>query len=380
MNSRTEIVIDQEALLHNIHCVKHWAPHSKIMAMVKANAYGHGVKKISQILSPEVDAFGVACLQEAIALRAISPHLSIVLMGGVFDETEWKTAFEKQLDVVIHHEKQLKSLFSYLYSHVTWQKINLWIKIDTGMHRLGFMPEEVPAIYQQLLTCAAICPSIVLMTHFACADEIDNPMNKQQEAVFNQVIHTLFASPLVGEDARRAGEGGYLPIQSSMANSAAIMTIPSSHRDYVRPGIMLYGISPFADKTGRDLGLKPAMSFLSHVMSVKTCKKGESVGYDATWRATQDSLIAIVAAGYGDGYPRHISSEAVVWSKGYYLPIIGRVSMDMLAIDISSHTDMGVGESVELWGEHLPVERVACFANTSPYELVTQVHKRNGVN
>lgn len=367
MISRTHAFIDMDALKHNICRIQQFAPEAPIIAMVKANAYGHSVERIVPALISKVAGFGVACLLEARQLRQIAPNTPILLMAGIFSSDEWAEIFALQLDVIIHQSWQAESLLSYRALDNT--RINVWLKVDTGMNRLGVAPEQVSAVYTTLQKCPHIHSSNV-MTHFACADETQNPMTIEQTQAFQKIINTLQPPPSI----------------ISLGNSAAIMAWPQTHTafahpihsNYVRPGIMLYGISPFADKTGADLDLKPVMSLRSHIISIKSCAKGESVGYDATWRAAVDSRIAIVCIGYGDGYPRHVNSDAVVWIDGHFYPIVGRVSMDMMAIDISSDTEhqIHIGTSVECWGNHLPVERVAQFAGTSPYELVTQVSHR----
>ena len=403
MRYRTQIKIDAKALLHNVRRVKYFVPNTRIIAMIKANAYGHGVSSVGQVLAPEVDIFGVACLKEALELQNEMLNKPILLMGGVSSPQEWPVVWSHQFNVVLHQPWQVESLLKFLSKRKKTRKtMSVWVKIDTGMHRLGLLPEEVPEIYERLIQCPLINPSIGFMTHFACADEIKNPLTLQQMRLFDKILKSLAINP---EHTKR-----------SLANSAGVIAWPETHGhlslskderyallsniemlggesaenqafdsekqssaqylNYVRPGIMLYGISPFADKMGADFGLRPVMSLKSHIIAIKTCKKSESVGYGATWKAPEDCLIAIVAAGYGDGYPRHISDEAVVWVDGHYLPIVGRVSMDMLAINISSWLEAKIGAAVELWGPHLPVEQVAKFSNTSPYELVSQVTSR----
>lgn len=372
MKHRTHAIIDNNALLNNIQRIKQFAPYARIIAMVKANAYGHDASRVSSVIEPEIDIFGVACLREALKLRATA-HKPILIMGGVFSPEEWEVIWSYSFDVVLHHVWQVDSLLSFLSKKkFEEKKINIWIKIDTGMHRLGFEPKEVPSVYDKLYQCPFINKPIGLMTHFACSDECNSFMTSLQINSFQQILDNLSQKIPKKE----------IMSKISLANSAAIMIWPDSYGinpeglNYVRPGIMLYGISPFADKTSKDLGLQPVMTLESHIIAIKTCKKGESVGYGATWLADKDYTIAIVAAGYGDGYPRHISGEAVVWAADRYLPIIGRVAMDMLVINVSSWPEVKIGDSVELWGKHLPVEWVARFANTSPYELVTQITVR----
>ncbi len=374
---RTRAIVDQSALRYNIEKIKALAPNSPIIAMVKANAYGHGVEKISHTLASYVAAFGVACFKEAKALRALFPYKPIVMLEGVCTKEEWSDVFAHGLDVIFHDFWQVGSFLAHKKKN-TMPAINAWIKIDTGMHRLGFKPEEVPAIYERLYACDWIAKPIGLMTHFACSDEMDNPMTQNQMDLFKETIQSV----LTYSDAKFSDA----PIKISLANSGGILAWPESYSNqlgaytaelnYIRPGIMLYGISPFANKIGTDLGLKPVMTLQSHIIAIKTCKKGESVGYGATWIAPEDTRIAVVSAGYGDGYPRHISKDAVIWMNNHYLPVIGRVSMDMLMIDVSSYPEIRIGDPLELWGEHLPVEHVARFAGASPYELVTQVSER----
>jgi alanine racemase len=359
MNNRTALIIDDDAFLHNIQRVKSFLKGQSIIAMVKANAYGHGMSHVSKILEPEIDVFGVACLDEAKALRAIMPTKPIVLMGGIFSPEDWEAVFEGHFDVIIHSVWQIQSL---LACKKTKKPINIWLKLESGMHRLGLTAQEIVENYEKLLAAEWVQKPLGLMTHFACSDDLNNPMTTQQIAQFEKVASQLTACT---------------ELKRSLANSGGIMGWSAARQGFVRPGIMLYGISPFADKTGHDLGLKPAMSFISHVMALKTCEKGESVGYGATWRAKKSTQIAIVGAGYGDGYPRHISSDAKAWVNGGYYPIIGRVSMDMLVLDVGDNASVQIGDQVELWGPHLSVEIVAAFANTSPYELVTQVRSRN---
>lgn len=376
-NHRTHVIIDTQALQHNLRQIKKRAPDAKIIAMVKANAYGHGFEQVAPIIAFNVDILGVACLQEALILRKILPKKAMLLMGGVFDCVEWPIVVENHLDVVIHCEEQLLSLLDFagkipssppLCKGERMGDLHTWIKLDTGMHRLGFRPEQLPDIYAALENCPLVQKPIGIMTHFACADDLTNPMTQNQIQRFYTAVAPFSVSPI------------------SLANSAAIIQWPEAYktlpptRYYVRPGIMLYGISPFSDTEGDALGLKPVMTLESRLVTIKTCYPDESVGYSSTWKASRESRIGIVATGYGDGYPRHISPNAVVWIDGHYVPIVGRVSMDFLTIDLTDFPHITTGTSVELWGKNLPVERVAAFANTSPYEIVTQVTSRPRVN
>lgn len=367
MNSRTQLIIDDKALLNNIQRVKFFikdcTPSLPIIAMIKANAYGHGAKHVAKTLDSEVDVFGVACLEEGQSLRVIMPKKPILLMGGVFSKEDWHEVFEGHFDVVIHSLWQVESLLGFCSENRSDEQspINVWLKINSGMHRLGFTNSEVIRAYEALNVCDYINKPLGVMTHFACADEIENPMTQKQIDQFESIVSMLPDN---------------VNLKRSLANSAGIIAWPGARQGYVRPGIMLYGVSPFAGKVGSDLGLKPVMSFLSHIFSIINCEKGESVGYSAIWRATKKSRLAIVAAGYGDGYPRHVNANAKVWINNTCYPLVGNVSMDMLVVDISADSSIKIGDVVELWGENLPVENVASFAQTSPYELVTQARAR----
>lgn len=350
----TRVYIDQKALLHNVKRINVFAPNKKIIAMVKANAYGCGLAWVVPALTGHVYAFGVACLEEARLLRALDRNSPCVLIQGLFYASELLEVSALNLQCVIHQPQQLQ----WILTTPLDTKIKVWVKVDTGMHRLGLMPEEVASTIHALQACPWVDPEIGIMTHLACADEPDNAKNSEQLEQFNHLPH--FAGPII----------------RSIANSAAIIALPEMHADVIRPGIMLYGVSPFADKIGADFGLLPVMRFESAITAIHDYPVNTSVGYGGRWKTNKPSRIAIVAAGYGDGYPRHISPGTAVWVKGHRVPIVGVISMDMLTIDVTDHPEICIGDVVELWGQYVPVEQVAKSAGTIPYELLCQVTQR----
>ena len=353
MSRPTRFIMNQHALVHNLNRVKALAPGKKIIAMVKANAYGCDLHQVVPVLDGMVDAFGVACLEEALAIRALGSRTPCLLVQGVFSAKEYPIAVQQELAVVVHTKAQVE----WLLKTPLVKAIQVWVKVNTGMHRLGFKADEVPFVVQQLKECAWVQDDLGLMTHFACADEPQRPENQQQMDLFATLATDTFT-------------------MKSLANSAAIMALPKAHADAVRPGIMLYGVSPFSDKTARELNLQPVMSLVSAISAIHENAPGAAVGYSGTWTSEKPSRIAIVPVGYGDGYPRHIAEKTPVWVKGRKVPVVGRVSMDMLTIDLTGHEDIQRGDAVELWGPHIPIEHVAKAANTIAYELLCQVTQR----
>ncbi|MBA2652871.1 MAG: alanine racemase [Tatlockia sp.] len=350
----TRVQIDATALLHNLNQVKRYAPNSQIIAMVKANAYGCGIQAIAPVLEGKVHAFGVACIEEAMAIRALGIRSDCVLFQSVFSPDELQLVAAHQFQLVIHQPHQLQ----WLIASPLKNKIKVWVKINTGMHRLGFMPAESYEVINAIANCPWVEDEIGLMTHLACADEPQHPANQHQLAIFKSLILP--------------------PVQliKSIANSAAILGLAETHADLVRPGIMLYGVSPFANQTGQELGLIPVMRFVSAITAIHHYPAHAHIGYGGTWQTSKPSVIGIVAAGYGDGYPRHISQNTPVWLNGEQVPIVGRVSMDMLSIDLTDCSPAKIGDPVELWGAHIPVETIALSAGTIAYELLCQFSPR----
>lgn len=354
MTRPTRIEVNKDSICHNIAQVKAYVPGKQVIAMVKADAYGCGVSAVVPILDLSVDAFGVACLEEARHVRQYTQK-PCILFQGVFTEDELFYLAQNHFEVVVHQKEQLQWILKAKLD----KPIRVWVKIDTGMHRLGFMPDECTDVISALQTCAWVQDNIGVMTHFSSADTPESITNHMQYETFQHL--------------RLSSEGIFT---RSIGNSAAILSIPELLLDAVRPGIMLYGVSPFFEKEGESIGLKPAMQFVSALTAIHTYAKGERIGYGATWEASRLSRIGVVAAGYGDGYPRHISADTPVYINGHYVPIVGRISMDMLTVDLTDYPEIELGSRVELWGENLPVERIAHSAGTIGYELICQVSPR----
>lgn len=344
-------IIDRAALRHNLSVVRSTAPKSKVMAVVKANAYGHGIVPVAQALLA-ADAFGVARLKEAVALREAGIGQPIVLLEGVFSHADLDVAAQLNLDVVIHAFTQLALLESWSSA----RRLSVWCKIDTGMNRLGFRVDEFAIAWPRLRACPYV-QQLRVMTHLADADSRDHAHTPQQIALFSSVVRDL-------------------NVERSIGNSAGLVAWPDARVEWVRPGLMLYGMSPFADSVAADLNLRPAMTLVTPLIAVREVREGEEVGYGGTWRATQATRVGIAAVGYGDGYPRHARTGTPVCVRGQIRPIIGRVSMDMIAVDLGLDSSAESGEPIILWGEGLPAERVATFADTIPYELVCAMSQR----
>lgn len=353
MSRPTKLIIDTNALLHNVNQIKKLAPGKQIIAMVKANAYGCGVAAVVPSLDGKVDAFGVASLEEALSIRALGAQTNCVIFQGVFSEDELLVIAQMQFICVLHQPYQLQ----WLLNNPLPMPIKIWVKVNTGMHRLGFETHEIQAVMDVLQHCPWVDKDIGLMTHLACADEPERPENAKQMALFEAIDVKGFT-------------------KRSMANSAAILSFPNAHADVIRPGIMLYGVSPFNDKTSQDLGLLPVMHFMSAISAIHHNPPFAQVGYGGRWSSSASSTIGIVACGYGDGYPRHIAENTPVLVQGREVPIVGRVSMDMLAVDLTNHPTVTIGAPVELWGQHILVERIAQAAGTIAYELLCQTTQR----
>nr|WP_217487641.1 alanine racemase [Acinetobacter oleivorans] len=345
------VYIDRNALQYNLNRVKQLAANSKIVSMVKANAYGHGIKDCLAALNAS-DAFGVACLQEGLEIRELGFQQPVTLIEGVFSEDEMPIAIEQKFECVIHHQQQFEWLIKYKQKYIA-QDLKVWVKLNSGMNRLGFKVTEIIKVIKNLKAEGFTC---VLAMHFANAD-VDHPLNEQQKQQFLQV--------------KQACD----PVLASCCNSAAIYKWPELHFDYVRPGIMLYGASPFADKTIHVLDLKPVMTFSAEVIALNHIQTNEHVGYGSTFCAKQAMDIAIVSIGYGDGYPRAYIKQNYVAIDKQLCAVVGRVSMDMLAIDVTG-LQIKLGTPVELWGAHRLVDDVADANGTIGYELLCRLSNR----
>lgn len=341
-------LIDLSALPNNLEVVRSYAPNSKILAIIKSNGYGHGIERVAAQLA-KADGFGVACIEEAILLRQKGFLHRIVLLEGLFSEAEWMLAIQHRFDCVVHSYAQL----DWLENVQIKVPLTIWLKVDTGMHRLGFLPEEMPEVIARLnqLTMSV---QLYCLSHFASADESAS-FTHQQLALFQQVTAELNCA-------------------KSLANSAAIQCYPESHLDWVRPGIMLYGACATPETVAR---LQPVMTLASQVIALKWLEVGETVGYGQTWKVTQKSLIAVVAIGYGDGYPRHAPSGTPVLIHGQRMPLVGRVSMDMITVDVTQLAEqVAIGDEVILWGKGLGVDVIARDSGTIGYELLCGVTQR----
>lgn len=343
--------IDLTALQHNLAQVRQLAPKSKVLAVLKANAYGHGMLQVAAELQ-QADAFGVARLDEALALRAGGVVKPIVLLEGFFEADELPQIVASNLQVVVHQQEQVDAISAAELD----APIKVWLKMDTGMHRLGLSPEDYRAAYQRLADSPNCQPSIRLMSHFACADDQSSPDTLAQIQCFEHFSHGL------------AGE-------VSLANSAGVLAWPQSHQQWVRPGVMVYGVSPLLQPQQQHINLKPVMTLCSRVIAVRAIAVGETVGYGSAWQAPAATRLAVVAIGYGDGYPRNVANGTPVLVNGKRYPIVGRVSMDMLTIDIGADA-VKSGDEVVLWGPDLPVEVIATGAGTIPYELLCNITPR----
>lgn len=358
----TRVEIDTTALMHNLKCIKKCAPGKKIIAMVKANAYGCGLSAVVPVLEGAIDAFGVASLEEAMMLRNLGSRSNCILFQGVFEQKELYLVEKERLQCVIHHMQQL----DWLLATPLPSKIKIWVKVDTGMHRLGFPPSDVYDIIHRLSQCPWVDDEIGLLTHLACADEPNAIMTHQQLKTFDDIKLPDFSDSTPNKRLIR-----------SAANSAAILSFTNAHADAVRPGIMLYGVSPFSEQTGQVLGLRPVMTFVSKISTIHHFPAHSPIGYGGSWQSGKPAIIGVVAAGYGDGYPRHIKPNTPTWIQGNIAPIVGRISMDMLTVDLTKIADkVKVGDEVELWGRHIPVEYIAQSADTIGYELLSQITPR----
>ena len=340
---------DTAALRNNLAVARARAPDSRAWAVVKANAYGHGLLRAVEALAA-ADGFALLDLEEAVRLRDAGVRKPILLLEGFFSLDDLALVVEHGLSVVIHSEEQVDILVAAGFP----TRIPLYLKLNTGMNRLGFSPEAFAIALERLQGCR-MAGEITLMTHFADADG-ERGVREQLER-FTKATRDL-------------------ALPRSLANSAALLRFPDTHADWVRPGIMLYGVSPFADSVGDTHGLKPVMSLHSRLMAVNYFKRGDRVGYGGAWECPEDMPVGVVAIGYGDGYPRHAKTGTPVLVNNKRVPLIGRVSMDMICVDLRGQPRARGGDPVCLWGTALPVEEIARYAGTIPYELLCRVTSR----
>lgn len=344
-------VIDTTALRHNLEVIRASAPGCKIMAVVKANGYGHGLVCVAKALQ-SADAFAVARADEGVTLRKAGISQRIAILQGFVNSEELRLLMHYQLEPVVHSLHQVECLESTRLS----EPVVIWLKLDSGMHRLGFEPDTFAAALARLQQCATVRKPFAVMTHLANADMLDDPVTGQQAEFFRAAMNGM------------QGE-------RSMANSAGVLGWPDTHAEWIRPGLALYGVSPFVAE-GIAAQLRPAMALRTRLIAVKTLETGAKVGYGGDWVCERPTRMGVAAIGYGDGYPRHAPSGTPVLVNGYRVPLIGRVSMDMITVDVTDSPHAEVGDPVTLWGDGLPVEEVAGYARTIPYELLCGVTQR----
>jgi alanine racemase len=349
--------IDTGALRHNLQVIRRLAPKSRVMAVIKANAYGHGLIAAARALDA-ADAFGVARIDEGLVLREAGIKTPIVLLEGVLDAEQLDAAAAADLELVVHTQEQIE----LLQAAPREVRFKIWLKLDSGMNRLGFKGEAFLSAHAALSKSSVLKAPVNLITHLASADLPELPTTAEQLMVFAAATRSL-------------------PGERSIGSSAALLGFPDSQADWVRPGLVLYGASPFRGSTGADHGLRPVMTLRSRIIAVKDLVVGDQVGYGGDWTATRPTRLAIAAVGYGDGYPRSASSGTPILVNGAHAALAGRVSMDMIAIDV---TDVKrapkVGDPVVLWGEGLPVEEVAVWSETAAYTLLCGINQRVAVS
>lgn len=351
--SRTAVAtIHLAALRENLARIRALAPASRVMAVVKADGYGHGLERVARALAG-ADAYGVASIADGQRLRAAGISQRIVVLSGVDAAGDLPEARRLMLDVVVHHESQ----FHLIKADADPRRLRVWLKLDTGMHRLGIAPQKALTLYSALRALPNVDPEIVSMSHFASSDDIRSVQTEAQMSVFRSAVKDLSKI-------------------HSIANSAAVLLHPAAHMQWLRTGGLLYGMSVIAGKPASDFGFHPAMSLSSKIIAINRIAKGEYIGYGASWQCPEEMDIGIVAMGYGDGYPRHARAGTPVLLRSGEASIVGRVSMDLLTIDLRRHPAAAIGDRVLLWGRGLPVERIAECADTIAYELTCGVTRR----
>lgn len=346
-------VLSSENLLHNLNQIKAAAPSKPIIAMVKANAFGHGIRSTSLRLEKYVDNLGVASIEEALTLRKIGIKKPITLMEGVFEPDELLIAACQQFHVVFHDITQLEWLKGL---HLPLP-LTTWIKVDTGMGRLGLSVTDIPYALSILKDSKFVQQPVGLMSHFSCADEPGHPLNTIQHDEFTKLAES-WQGP------------------KSLANSAAIFSMPQSHFDVIRPGVCLYGVSPVKNKKANDFNLKPVMTLQTRLISVRERSSDSFVGYGGTYKCVEPMNVGVIAIGYGDGYLRSLPSHTPVLVNDKKCHLVGRISMDMAAIDLRGCDNAKVGDPVILWGEGLPIEEIIANSPMIANELLTSVQSR----
>lgn len=352
MSRRVVATIHRGALRANLARVRTLAPDAQVMAVVKADGYGHGLERVAKALA-DADAFGVASIADGERIRAAGLHNRVVVLSGIDEPGDLDAMRRLDLEPVVHHDSQL----AWLEAERDTRPLTVWLKLDTGMHRLGFPPDRAAEVHARLRALPQIGERVHLMTHFARSDEFDAVMTSHQLGTFDAVV-------------------GSLPGMRSLANSAAILGWPAAHSDWVRAGGVLYGVSVVAGRSGAAFGFEPAMTLTARLIAINTVRKDETIGYGGTWTCPEDMPVGVVAIGYGDGYPRHAPAGTPVLLRGRQAGIVGRVSMDLITIDLRQHPEAQIGDEVVLWGRGLSVETIGECADTIGYELICGMTRR----
>jgi len=348
---QTTAIVDLDAVRNNYSLACALAPKSKSIAVIKANAYGHGILPVAKALHDVVPAFAVAIIDEALELRAGGIFQPILVLEGANNAESFEAAVANELSLVVHSQEQVAQILAANCP----LSLPLWIKVDTGMHRIGLKPDDLRLALTKFRAGGHAVS--VVCTHLACADLPGSETTQSQLDTFGACI---------------AGCG----LPTSIANSAGILTCSASHADWNRPGYMLYGNSPLQIDIEATNDLQPAMTLRSEIIAIRDLAVGESVGYGARWTARRPSTIGTVAAGYADGYPRHAPNGTPTMVNSQIAPLVGSVSMDMLSVDLTDHNKAAIGDAVELWGKDVAVNDVARRSGTIGYELLTGVTAR----
>ena len=354
MSRTTVATIHLGALRHNLARLKAMAAPAQVMAVVKADAYGHGLERVARALDGEADAFAVAALGDGLRLRAAGHRQRIVVLSGPDNARDIAEMQRLQLDAAIHHDAQLQWLAQ---ADAARGRLRVWLKIDTGMHRLGFPVGRVAEVHAQLVGMPCVDPVIGLLTHFSDSEVFGGEQTPAQVARFTEATRTL---------------GG----PRSLSNSAAVLGWPDARGEWVRTGGLLYGLSVVEGKTGADFGFRPAMTLSTRLVAINHIGKGERIGYNGTWTCPEDMPVGVAAVGYGDGYPRSAAAGTPVLVGEQRVPLIGRVSMDLITLDLRNAPGAKIGDRVVLWGPELPVETIAAQSATISYDLTCGMTRR----
>lgn len=354
MSRTTTATIHLGALRHNLARLKALAAPARVMAVVKADAYGHGLERVARALDADAECFAVAALGDGLRLRAAGHRQRIVVLSGPDQAGDIAEMQRLQLDAAIHHEAQLHWLAEAAPGR---GRLRVWLKIDSGMHRLGFAPERVAEVHARLAAMPGLDPEIGLLSHFSDSEVFDGAQTRVQIERFAEATRGL---------------GG----PRSLSNSAAVLGWPEARADWVRTGGLLYGLSLVEGKSGADFGFRPAMTLTTRLIAINRVGQGEPIGYNGTWTCPEDMPVGVAAVGYGDGYPRSAASGTPVRVGESTVPLIGRVSMDLITLDLRDAPQAKVGDRVTLWGEGLPAETIARHAGTISYDLTCGMTRR----